>query len=124
MRAFEQHQPRPLDVGGRLQGLGLDRALGIVLRREVVHGDVGAGGIAAGLRRDRPVARGGHVAPELRHQGIDAAAQQLPCRLRLRAVPFQKLVEQDDVGRHLADLVALRLEGAAGGVDQETEHQR
>jgi hypothetical protein len=57
--------------------------------------------------------------PDSIHQYFDAAPQQGTERLRLWPRPCQQVIEQNDIGGDLLDLIALGLERAFGRRNQE-----
>jgi hypothetical protein len=62
--------------------------------------------------------------PDSIHQYFDAAPQQGTERLRLWPRPCQQVIEQNDIGGDLLDLIVLGLERALGGRNQEAYYKR
>src|SRR5439155_22158303 len=106
LRLLEQQPAHLTEISGDLNGLRLERALHIVLRREVL--DCVKERLARGYARIQLRSlRRFLVRPHTINRTPDRATEELTGLRGFRAVIGQHSVEEDDLGRHLAHLTLL-----------------
>jgi len=101
----------------------LQGALCVIGRREMLQFIFECQRLGARLEMTGSACRTLLFAPDAIGQRLDALPQEAPEVSCFRAILREQIVQKNDVGGHLSDLVGLQIERSFSGCDQQAQHQ-